>query len=369
MKTYPLESMSIEDAKRLQFHIVDCACRHFSGKDLLSAGDFGIDPSSHGPRQTRRVEKAIAGIFGAEAAVLVRGAGTGAIRYALGSMLFDDSILLLHDAPVYPTTQDTLSNMKAATVKVDFNNKEALMSAIHAQAGITTALVQITRQKPDDFYDTREVISAIRASGKHISVLTDDNYAVFKLPLIGCQCGADVSCFSSFKLLGPEGVGIVVGRQKYIESIRSRCYSGGSQVQGPEAMEALRGLIYAPVAFALQAEVTEEIVRKLNAGEVRGVRKAFIANAQSRVVLVEFEENLADKVLAASEKHGAAPYPVGSESKYEFAPMFYRVSGTFREVSPGLEKNTIRINPMRSGADTVLRILTESLAIVLKDKG
>lgn len=364
--------MSLEDAKRLQFHIVDCACRHFSGKELLSAGDFGIDPSSHGPRQTRRVEKAIAAIFGAEDAVLVRGAGTGAIRYALGSMLPDTGVLLLHDAPVYPTTQDTLATMKAETVTVDFNDKDALMSVLRARTNITTALVQVTRQKPDDSYDAHDVISCIKAADKRIAILTDDNYAVFKIPLIGCQgsCqeGADVSCFSSFKLLGPEGVGIVVGRQEYVRLIRSRCYSGGSQVQGPEAMEVLRGFVYAPVSFAIQAEVTDEILRRLNAGEVHGVRKAFIANAQSRVILVEFEENIADKLLETAEKYGVAPYPVGSESKYEFAPMFYRVSGTFREACVGMEKNTIRINPMRSGADTVLRILTESLSTVLKDK-
>jgi hypothetical protein len=36
--------------------------------------------------------------------------------------------------------------------------------------------------------------------------VTDDNYAVMKVPRIGCQCGADLSCFSLFKLLGPGGV-------------------------------------------------------------------------------------------------------------------------------------------------------------------
>ena len=39
-----------------------------------------------------------------------------------------------------------------------------------------------------------------------IPVLIDDNYGVMKVDKIGCECGADVSCFSTFKLQGPEAV-------------------------------------------------------------------------------------------------------------------------------------------------------------------
>lgn len=64
---------------------------------------------------------------------------------------------------------------------------------------------------------------------------------------------------------------------------------------------------------------------------------------------------------------GAASHPVGCESIYEFAPMIYRVSGTFRAQDPTLEHRMIRINPLRSGADTVIRILREALAQVGKE--
>ena len=59
------------------------------------------------------------------------------------------------------------------------------------------------------------------------------------------QCGADLSCFSSFKLLGSEGIGVVIGQSELIARIRTFQYSGGSQVQGHEAMDVLRGLVYA----------------------------------------------------------------------------------------------------------------------------
>ena len=138
-------------------------------------------------------------------------------------------------------------------------------------------------------------------------------------------------------------------------------YSGGSQTQGHEALDVLRGMVYAPVALAIQAQVNEECVQRLNGGELKSVKKAFLANAQSKVLLVEFHEEIAKAVLREAQKLGAAPNPVGAESKYEVVPMFYRVSGTFLAADPTLENRMIRINPMRAGADTVLRILQEAI--------
>ena len=151
-------------------------------------------------------------------------------------------------------------------------------------------------------------------------------------------------------------------KKKIIDRIREMNYSGGSQVQGPEAMETLRSLVYAPVALAIQAAEGIKIVNRLNNGEIPGVKSAFIINAQSRVILVEFEKPVAKKVLAHSSKLGAAPYPVGAESRYEIAAMFYRVSGTFLSSNPKLADYMIRINPMRAGAETVIRVLKEALA-------
>ncbi|MEG0659906.1 MAG: aminotransferase, partial [Anaerorhabdus sp.] len=87
-------------------------------------------------------------------------------------------------------------------------------------------------------------------------------------------------------------------------------------------------------------------------------------NAQSKVLLVEFDQEIAEEVLIEAEKRGAAPNPVGAESKYELVPMFYRVSGTFLKADPTLKKRMIRINPMRAGKNTVLRILEESVQAV-----
>lgn len=139
------------------------------------------------------------------------------------------------------------------------------------------------------------------------------------------------------------------------------------QVQGHEAMDVLFGLTYAPVALAIQAQVGEECTKRLKAGEIAGVRDAFLANAQSKVLLVEFEEDIAGAVLREAQKLGAAPSPVGAESKYELVPMFYRISGTFRQTDPLLERRMIRINPMRAGADTVIRIIKEAMERVKAD--
>ena len=44
-----------------------------------------------------------------------------------------------------------------------------------------------------------------------------------------------------------------------------------------------------------------------------------------------------------------------------YARFFFRLSGTFREANPSLGDYAIRINPNRSGEQTVLRILRESV--------
>lgn len=365
MKTYPLHSISLEQAKALQFKVIDAVTRNLSGEEVLNLGDLGVVMGLNKPRCTLRVERVFADTFDAQAALLVRGAGTGAIRWALCSFMKPGDALLVHTSPVYPTTQVTVDTMGLRLIRADYNDLDALKAVCAAHAGeIRGALVQLTRQKPEDSYDYKQVIAAIKACLPDAPIVTDDNYAALKVDAIGCQAGADLSTFSCFKILGPEGVGAIVGRQELIDRIYHMQYSGGSQVQGHEAMEALRGLVYAPVALAVQSEVNEELVRRLNGGEVPGVKNAFLANAQSKVLLVEFEQEIAAQVLAAAPKYGAAPHPVGSESKYEFAPMIYRVSGTFRAQDPTIEKRMIRINPMRSGPDTILRILKSCMAEV-----
>lgn len=364
MKTYPLESLSIEEAVQLQHKVVDCITREFGGHEILSRGDLGVVPGIQKPSFTRKAEKAIASVFGAEDCLMVRGAGTGAIRMALYSMIKAGEKVLVHDAPVYTTTKTTLDMMGLTEVKADFNDIGSLKKTIAENPDIKAAIVQYTRQQPEDRYDMGDVIRAIKDSGD-IPIVTDDNYAAMKVRSLGCQLGADLTCFSAFKLLGPEGVGCIVGKRGYIEMLSALQYSGGSQVQGFEALEVLRGFTYAPVALAIQAGVIHEAADRLNSGEIEGIQSAYIANAQSKVLLVELKEPIAKRVLEEAEKLGAAPNPVGAESKYEISPMFYRVSGTFLNGDPTLADRMIRINPMRSGTDTVLRILKEAMERVI----
>lgn len=361
MKTYPLESITLNEAKKMQFKLVDIVTRHFKGTEVLSLGDLGVVSGLNKPSTTLKAEKVLAEFFQTEAAVLVRGAGTGAIRWSLQSMLKSGATLLVHSAPIYPTTQVNIESMNLKIIKANFNVLEELEETLSCIA-IDAVLIQHTRQSIEDSYDIADVIHTVKKFNQDIPILTDDNYAVMKVRKIGTQNGADLTAFSAFKLLGPEGIGCVVGKGEFIDKIVKWNYSGGGQVQGHEALEVLRGLIYAPVSLSIQAEVNDELVRRLNSGEVKGVTNAFLANAQSKVLLVEFDRNIAKNVLKKCEALGAAPHPVGAESKYEFAPMFYRISGTFRASDKSLEERMIRINPMRAGADTIIRILSEALS-------
>ncbi|EIN0331780.1 aminotransferase class I/II-fold pyridoxal phosphate-dependent enzyme [Escherichia coli] len=361
MKTFPLQSLTLIEAQQKQFALVDMICRHFPGCEFLTCGDLGLTPGLNQPRITQRVEQVLADAFHAQAAALVQGAGTGAIRAALAALLKSGQRLLVHDAPVYPTTRVIIEQMGLTLITADFNDLSALKQVVDEQQP-DAALVQHTRQQPQDRYVLADVLATLRAAG--VPALTDDNYAVMKVARIGCECGANVSTFSCFKLFGPEGVGAVVGDADVISRIRATLYSGGSQIQGAQALEVLRGLVLAPVMHAVQAGVSERLLALLNGGAVAEVKSAVIANAQSKVLIVEFHQPIAARVLEEAQKLGALPYPVGAESKYEIPPLFYRLSGTFRQANPQLEHCAIRINPNRGGEETILRILRESIASI-----
>ncbi|RPH28750.1 aminotransferase class V-fold PLP-dependent enzyme [Buttiauxella warmboldiae] len=357
MKTWPLQSLTMEQAQHKQFQLVDIICRHFPGSDFLNAGDLGLVPGLNQPQMTHRVESVLADFFGTSAAVMVQGAGTGAIRSGLAVLLKAGGRLLIHDAPLYPTTAAIAEQMGLQLIRADFNQLDKVKKVIENHRP-QAALIQHTRQKMDDSYGLQEVIACFNQYG--LASLTDDNYAVMKVDKIGCECGATLATFSCFKLFGPPGIGVVVGDDKAVKAVRQSMYSGGSQIQGFQAMDALRGLVFAPVMHAVQAQVNDSLVKQLSTGSIPLVKQAFIANAQSKVLLVEFHQPIAEKVLAKAQRLGALPYPVGAESRYEIPPLFYRVSGTFRQSDPTLEQRMIRINPNRSGAQTVLRILRES---------
>ncbi|MDR1893424.1 MAG: aminotransferase class I/II-fold pyridoxal phosphate-dependent enzyme [Spirochaetales bacterium] len=359
MKTFPLPFLTVAQAAAKQFALVEALTRHFNGAAFLSGGDLGLVSGLGRPRDTARAEETLADFFGQEDAALLRGAGTGAIRAALAACFAPGDKVFVHTSPLYPTTRISFEELGLGKAEGDFNDLAGAQAAYRGSSA-GGALVQLARQRPEDSYDYEKIIKALK-EGSSKPLITDDNYGVMKVERIGCEAGADLSCFSLFKLLGPPGIGCVTGKKIWVEKIRKTHYSGGVQVQGSEALEALRGLVYAPVALALQAQVCSETAERLGRGEVPGVKEAVVVNAQSRVILVELEEPRAREALVKAETLGAAPYPVGSESRYEVAPLFYRVSGTFLESDPTLADRMIRINPMRSGADTIIRILSRAL--------
>lgn len=359
MKVYPLESMSIEAASAKQFALVDAITHEFNGYDVLSLGDLGVHPAGNIPTTTRKVEKVMARFFNQDDSVFVRGSGTAAIREALASVMSANDTLLVHSAPIYSTTITSIDQLGIKTIACDFNDLNAIKEVL-TNNEINAVLIQYTRQQLSDSYDMKEVIDTIKGV-KDIPIVTDDNYAVMKVNKIGVELGADLSCFSCFKLLGPEGIGLVVGKKEFVDTIHSFHYSGGSQTQGHEAMSALRGMVYAPVTHALQAIEAEKVLKAINNDRIEGIEKAVIVNAQSKVILVKFDKPVAKEILEVAQKLGAAPYPVGAESKYEMVPMFYRVSGTMLKDDAEFATHWIRINPMRSGSESVLRILKRAL--------
>ena len=66
----------------------------------------------------------MADFFHVERALFVRGAGTGALRYGFMSFLKPGDQILVHDAPIYPTSKTTLERMGKEGIFVDFHKKE-----------------------------------------------------------------------------------------------------------------------------------------------------------------------------------------------------------------------------------------------------
>lgn len=358
--SYPLESISIKEASDKQFRLVDCITHYFKGEEILTQGDLGVHQPENEPVTTSKVEKTIAEFFNTESCILVRGAGTGAIRYGLSSIVKANDKILVHKAPVYSTTSTSFEMLGINKIEADFNDLKDIKKVLEENKDIKACLIQHTRQVLDDSYNLNEVISTIK-SIKDIPIIVDDNYAVMKVDKIGVELNADLSAFSSFKLQGPVGVGILVGKKKYIDYVRKMHYSGGCQVQGYEALEVLRGLIYAPVMLAITANEANKVTDRLNNGEIKEVGGAEIANAQSKVILVTLRDPIAKDVLKNANELGALPNPVGAESKFEMVPLFYKVSGTMLKSNPDLINTTLRINCNRAGADTVIRILKEAI--------
>ncbi|MGL5427697.1 MAG: aminotransferase, partial [Cetobacterium sp.] len=87
MKTYPLESIGIDAAKEKQFKMIDTITKYFKGSEILNRGDLGVVKGLNKPLTTQKVERVIADFFGAESAALVRGSGTGAIKWGFYSIL------------------------------------------------------------------------------------------------------------------------------------------------------------------------------------------------------------------------------------------------------------------------------------------
>ena len=357
MKTFPIDQITVDEAKHMQFRLVECISHYFDGESILNAGDLGVNKIAGRPLHTVKVEKVLAEFFHSEDACLVRGSGTGAIRSLLMSAAHPNQEILLHKAPVYATTSVTFRAMGLKPIFIDLNDPQEINKTVVSEEKL--CIIQHARQQISDRYSLRESISLIKEINPSIFIITDENYLVCKVKQIGIELGADASTFSTFKLLGPEGIGCILSSKKVIDPIRKDLYSGGSQVQGVEALDVLRSMVFAPVAFAIQREVVDETVEQIKEKKIPGVRDVFIANAQSRVILVEFEKPIAKKVLEYAVKLGAAPHPVGAESRYEIAPMFYRVSGTFLADNPALADSMIRINPMRSGSDLIINILTK----------
>jgi hypothetical protein len=348
--------MTLDEAAEAQFRLVKTIGDHFPRDQSLSNGDLGVTDLWGRPKATAAVEACLADFFQAEDAVLVTGAGTGALRAALFASVSPGSGLLHHTAPVYETTAVTLAAMSLTAVPTDFNR----LADLREPFSVGAALVGHARQTLEDSYDLPAVILQLRRLIGTTAIIVDENYAVLKAQQVGVQLGADLSTFSAFKLFGPAGVGVVLGRRALVDTIRNQNRSGGCQVQGIDALNTLRGMVHVPVQAALQAQVARDVARRLNEGEIRGITSAVMTNNAETIVLAQLAEPKARQFVAEAARAGAASHPVGAESWYELVPLIYRVSKAMTVADPSTADWVVRINPNRGGAGHCMALLREA---------
>jgi len=355
-----LKKITLEDAIIEQHRLVDCICDVFKDNQFLSMGTLGINSLDDSSSITRKVEKVLANFFNAEDAVIVRGAGTGAIQEALFSVFEYNRNLLIHDGPVYSTTCVNFEKLSIKVNKIDFNNLNQGKQIRELLDSVNAIYIQHTRQSVSDVYDLKSLISILKNNCNH-PIIVDDNYATFRVPKIGVELNADLSCFSLFKLSGPIGLGCVVGKKIYIEKIKQTQISGGTKIQDFEALDALRSLGNVHTALAIQGNTVDNLYFQLKQNRILGVKDVYRVNMQSYVLLIEFTCPIADKIILESKKLGAVNVPVGSESRFEIVPLFYTPSRAFLNSHPKLKNRCIRVNPFRSGTDTIIKILREAI--------
>lgn len=366
------EHMSLEEAIATQFRLVD-SIQHVLGSDDIFTEDYGqvralatVGFGGGGrPRSTAAVEETLGHFFGAGEAILVQGAGTGSIRAMLNAGLEPGQSVVLHSEHPYKTTRPAMTHMGLELHQVDFNDREELERALSTVAPAGLYVQHVPQGLGDDHEITQVIESGRRIGGEDLAILVDDNYAVMRSRSIGVQMGATASAFSLFKLLSPVQIGCVIGPPDLVASIRRDLSSAGCQVQGPAAMAALRMLVYAPVALAIQNDTVVKTTARINElveeGGIPFVRGAVAAQPGIRCVVVVFDEPVAEAFVRSAWRNGSPSQSVGEEAQPEVVPLFTYLTSTFLKGMPGLERHAVRINPMRGGPEAIMRVLKAAL--------
>jgi hypothetical protein len=374
--THPLKQPSLEQAIQMQFKLVEILRKHFNGRELMVEGDYGHQyigeveglPVYKHSAYTTKVEEVLGEFFGRKA-ILVWGAGTGANRMLFMAALRPGDRVILDE--IYASTGATMRAMNLDVVQVNYNNLDELRKAIDEK----TKMVHIIHGRGFKRFDPKKVIDTVRSTKYDPLISFDENYVAMRVPKIGTQLGADLSAFSLQKLLGPEGIGVIISGTERGDKVIDRIHwlesaGGGSMVQGPDAMRALKNLVYTPVMWAIQRQVVDEVCERLNKGEVDGVDWAVVAHLHMRVVIVKLEEPIVRKVIDVAWKYGNMIHTIGCEGKDEITCRISPIPTSEKETVPaGIPLDCLlRVIPFRAGPDTIIDILKKSIEEARKSK-
>ncbi len=212
------------------------AVKEFSERDNANVGRGVYSLAARATKKYEQARKAVANFIGADSSEIVFTKNTteslNLLAYTLSSVIpkSKDEILLTemeHHSNIVSWQQLAKKNrFKLKFVKItkdftldmnDLNEKLTDKTAIFAFAYVSNVLGTIN--------DVKLLTKLVKSKGA-ISVI-DAAQAIQHLPVNVKEIGCDFLAFSSHKMLGPNGIGILYGRKELLEKLEPFGFGGG----------------------------------------------------------------------------------------------------------------------------------------------
>jgi len=253
-----------------------------------------------------------------------------AFSYAGKMLEKGDEILLTeleHHSNIVPW--QLACDLSGATIKVVPIEEDGSLNYEEFEKSISerTRLIAVTHVSNSlgTINPVKRIISD--AHGLDIPVLVDGAQAVPHMPVDVCDLDADFYCFSGHKMFGPTGIGILYGKQRFLnqmppyqgggDMIESVSFTGTSFNSLPHKFEAGTPNIAGAVGLASAID----FIREIGYDFIMDHEKQMLKYAHERLLAV----NQLRLVGTASDKASVVSFLLGDAHPYDVATLLDRL--------------------------------------------